>query len=177
MTFCTQCGAQIDETQGVCPNCGAYAANPNYANPGAANPNYANPGAAYQAPVDIYDHTAEFDPADISENKVVSMLVYLMGWVGIIIALLASNTSKYAAFHVRQALKFVVIEALIPIVITFGAVINIIPILGTIVWGLAALALSVFAGVLAVVKIICFFQICKGQAKEPPILCKLNFLR
>ena len=31
--------------------------------------------------------------------------------------------------------------------------------------------------VLLVVQIICFFRICKGQAKEAPIVCKLGFLK
>ena len=80
--------------------------------------------------VPAFDHTAEFDPKDISDNKVFAMLGYLLGIFGIIISLLASRTSEYTMFHVRQALKFM-------------------------------------AGVLGVIKIICFFQICQGKAKEP----------
>ena len=115
--------------------------------------------------------------ADISENKVISMLVYLMGWIGIVIALLGSNTSKYAAFHVRQALKISVLEILIPIVLALGAVINIIPFLGWFIYILAYIAGVVCLIILQVVKIICFFQICKGTAKEPPIVKGFGFLR
>ena len=52
----------------------------------------------------------------ISENKVLAMLCYLMGVIGIILALLGSHESRYAGFHVRQVLKFVVVEALLVII-------------------------------------------------------------
>lgn len=127
-------------------------------------PNYQ--GGPVYAPVDPYDHTAEFSPKDISENKVIAMLVYLLGTVGIIIALLGAQTSPYAAFHVRQALKFTVINVLMGIITLF--------LCWTIIVPLAAL-LAIF--VLFIVKIICFFSICKGQAKEPPIIRSFGFLR
>ena len=31
--------------------------------------------------------------------------------------------------------------------------------------------------ILAVIQIICFVRICKGQAKEAPIVCKFGFLK
>ena len=37
--------------------------------------------------------------------------------------------------------------------------------------------LLIFTLILAVVKIICFFSICKGEAKEPPIVRAFGFLR
>ena len=171
MKICPNCNAQLNDDAAFCTNCGTQFAQ-------QAQPQYQQQQYQQYAPQpDPYDHTAEFDPKDISDNKVISMLVYLMGWIGIVIALLGSNTSKYAAFHVRQALKFVVVETLIPIILGIGAIVNIIPILGQIVYIVAAIAAVVLSIALFVVKIICFFQICKGQAKEPAIIKKLNFLR
>ena len=94
------------------------------------------------------------------------MLVYLMGPIGIIIALLASSTSKYTAFHVRQALKFQVLSILsgLASVILFWTFI--VPI-----------AAGILAIALWVCKIIAFFSICKGKACEPHIVRKFNFLR
>lgn len=115
---------------------------------------------------DPYDHTAEFDSKDISDNKVISMLVYLMGAVGIIIALLASHSSPYAAFHVRQALKFTVVDILMAICAVLLCWTIIVPI-----------AYAVMLVVLLVIKIICFFQICAGKAKEPVIIRSLGFLK
>ena len=155
MTICSKCNAPVEDGAIFCAACG------NKVQPDAA-PVYAAPVPMY----DPYDHTAEFDAKDISENKVVSMLVYLMGAIGIIIALLAANQSKYAAFHVRQALKFTVIEILTGIVAAFTFFTVIVPV-----------AAVIFLAVLWVVKIICFFQICSGKAKEPAIIRSFTFLR
>ena len=86
------------------------------------------------------------------------MLCYLMGTLGVIIALLGSHTSPYAAFHVRQSLKFTVLDILLLLIglIFFWTV-------------LVPIACAICYVVLGVVRIICFFSICKGNAKEPPI--------
>ncbi len=116
--------------------------------------------------VDPYDHTAEFDPKDISDNKVIAMLVYLMGIAGVVIAALTgANNSPYVSFHIRQALKITVIEMLtvICVALLFWTV-------------LVPVASGIFYIVLVVVKIICFFSVCKNQAKEPPIIRSFKFL-
>jgi uncharacterized membrane protein len=143
------------------PNAG-FTAPANY---GAPN---AQPPYGYGSPVytDPYDHTAEFDAKDISDNKVICMMIYLTGFIGILIALLASNSSKYVAFHVRQGLKFQVVSILTTLVSLLTFWTFIIP-----------AAAGVLSIALFVVQIICFFDICKGKAKEPAIIRNLNFLK
>lgn len=158
MKVCTKCGASLEDTAAFCNVCGQPVGAPA---PGVA------PAPVYAAPAfDPYDHTSEFEVKDISDNKVVAMLVYLMGIMGVIIALLASSTSPYAAFHVRQSLKFTVVETLAGLICILLAWTVIVPI-----------AVGIFMVVLFVCKIICFFSICKGQAKEAPVICKFGFLR
>ncbi|MBQ3053840.1 MAG: zinc-ribbon domain-containing protein [Clostridia bacterium] len=144
--FCTACGTQFEtvNSQGYVPPQGYY------------NAYYADPT----------DHTAEFDKKDISDNKVIAMLVYLMGWIGIIIALIASGNSPYTSFHVRQALKFAVVEALLGIISILLFWTFIVPV-----------AAGICYIILFVLKIICFFQICNGKAKEPVIISSLGFLK
>ena len=149
MAFCQKCGAQIDDNAPFCPSCGAPT---NAAAPVAA----VNPG----------DHTAEYDPADISANKVKAMLCYLMGTIGIIIALLASAESPYLKFHIRQAVKLSVTSMLTGIAAVVLCWTIIVPI-----------AAIVLAAALFVIRIISFFQICSGRAVEPAIVRSLNFLR
>ena len=149
MKTCQFCNTTLDDNAVFCTNCGNQVQT-----------------SFYQAMPDPFDHTKEFDAKDISDNKVVSMLVYLFGWIGIIIALLASPQSPYAAFHVRQALKFTVIETLVGLVAAFTFFTIIIPIVA-----------GVFIFVLFVVKIICFFQICGGKAIEPAIIRNFSFLK
>jgi len=156
MKFCQKCGAQISDTALFCGTCG------NSVGEGATASNYAPPMPAY----DPYDHTSEFDTKDISDNKIIAMLVYLMSWVGIIIALLAAPSSKYVSFHLRQALKFVVVETLMGIIALFTMWTILVPIAAVVVYV-----------VLFVIKIICFFDICAGKAKEPAIIRSISFLK
>lgn len=159
MKICPNCNNQIDDSAAFCTNCGTQFA-------AQAQPQAAAPQQAYAPAYDPYDHTAEFDPKDISDNKVFAMLGYLLGTVGIIIALLASHSSAYTMFHVRQALKFTVVTILMLICTLFLFWTIIVPI-----------AFGIMATILAVIKIICFFQICSGKAKEPAIIRSLGFLR
>ena len=130
--------------------------------PGYQQPVYAPPAPAY----DPYDHTSEFDAKDISDNKVYCMLAYLLGTVGVILALLASADSPYTKFHIRQALKFTVVNILLAIVTAILCWTIIVPV-----------AAGIMFTVLFVIKIICFFQICGGKAKEPAIIRGLGFLK
>ncbi|MBR4097431.1 MAG: zinc ribbon domain-containing protein [Oscillospiraceae bacterium] len=145
MKYCSKCGAQCDDNASVCPNCEAI---------------FVAPAAASG---DSDDHTAEFDPRDISDNKVVAMLPYLLGPIGLIIALLMTNTSKYVTFHIRTALKFIVVETLLVFV-------NIIPFLGQIAYIVGFI-------ICLVLRIIAFFQVCNGKAKDPAIIGSLGFLK
>ncbi len=113
-----------------------------------------------------WDHTGEFYAQDVSENKVLAMTCYLMGIFGVILCLLSGGQSPYAAFHAKQALKITVAESLCGILAALLCWTFIVPI-----------AAGVLMIILWVVKIICFFSICKGEAKEPPIIRNIAFLK
>ncbi|MBQ2093591.1 MAG: zinc-ribbon domain-containing protein [Ruminococcus sp.] len=168
MKNCVSCGAQLNDDQAFCTACGAQqpAAAPQAAAPQAA-PQAAPVYAAAPAPAyDPYDHTSEFDPQDISDNKCYAMLIYLMSVVGIIIALLASKDSPYIKFHLRQAIKIEVCTILLGLAA------------GLLCWTfIAPFAALICIAILSVIKIICFFQICGGKAKEPAIVRGLKFLK
>ena len=152
MKTCPNCHAQLDDNAIFCTACGTQF--------GAVPPqqNAVPPQPAFAPAYDPYDHTA-----DISDNKVFAMLCYLMDFIGIIVALLATHSSKYTMFHVRQALKITVVSILSVFVL-------IIPFLG---W----FAFPILQGIIWVIKIISFFQICSGKAKEPAIIRSFGFLR
>ncbi len=161
MKTCPKCQAQLNDDAIFCTSCGTQFANTSA--PQAPQQPQFQQYVPYYNP---YDHTAEFDAKDISENKVISMLVYLMGVFGIIIALLIGKESPYTAFHVRQSLKFMVVEILMGIATALLFWTIIVPI-----------AYGIMSVVLLVLKIICFFQICSGKAIEPPIIRNLGFLK
>ncbi len=162
MKVCPKCQSQLNDNADFCTSCGSLV--------GKSNNQKYEPIQSQPQPVhnfyDRYDHTNEFEESDISNNKVFAMLVYLTGWIGIIVALLASNKSSYVGFHVRQALKFTVIEILVGIITALFFWTFIIPIV-----------CGIFFLVLFVIKIICFFQICGGKAKEPYIIRNFTFLK
>ena len=115
---------------------------------------------------DPWDHTREFDPQDISENKVMALAAYVLGPIGIIIALLAAQNSPYAGFHVRQSLKIAIVEALVIVIMTVLCWTLIVPAAG-----------AIFLLILLVVRVIAFVSACKGKAVEPPIVRGLGFMK
>lgn len=163
MKVCPNCQEKVSEKDKFCNNCGEKLGTTKKT---TKSSNSEQTHADYIPPYDPYDHTDEFDAKDISENKVICMLVYLTGFVGIIIALLGSSQSKYVAFHVRQALKFEVVNILM--------LLCTLCLFWTIIVPIAYLVLTL---VLLVARIICFFQVCSGKAKEPTIIRELNFLK
>lgn len=161
MKICPNCAVQLDDNTQFCPSCGQ---NINVQNDAPQHPAYtARTARSTRVP---YDHTPEFNRKDISDNKVIAMLVYLMGAIGILIAALLANNSPYASFHVRQALKITVAETLMWIVAGLLCWTFIVPI--------AAGCISI---ALVVIRFISFFQICSGKAVEPAIIRDLSFLK
>lgn len=195
MKVCPNCGSSFDDSMKFCVQCGAELAEapaeqettaqepvteqsvpeaapqpePQYQQPEYQQPYGAPVGGyapVYQEPVDPDDHTAEFSAEDIENNKLYAMLCYLFGGIGIIIALLAGKDSEYVKFHTKQAIKFLVVEW---ILIFATAILGF-----TIVLGIAG---GVCLTIVAILEIIAFVQVCKGQAKEPAIIKKLKFLK
>lgn len=183
--FCTLCGAKLTAAEKPAAPQAEPVQNTNTAAPeveipeqaapqgtpaGAAQPNYQQYQQPYTTPVytaDPADHTAEYEAKDISDNKVVAMLPYLMGAAGVVIAsLVGAVNSPYTMFHVRQGLKFIVLDILAAIVTALLCWTVIVPIVG-----------GIFIFVLFVVKIICFVQVCKGKAVEAPIIRSIGFLK
>ena len=160
MKNCPYCNTPLEDNASFCPSCG------NQQPPLNAQ----QPQQPYQQPVpyptvDPHDHTADFSPEDIAENKLFAMIVYLLGPIGVIIALLANKESPFLRFHLRQSLKLLIAET--------------ITVLATVVlsWTLiAAAAGGIFIFILAIVEIICFVQAAKGQAKDAAIIREWKFL-
>ena len=182
MKSCPNCRNQVDDGAVYCPVCGtAIDAIPHIAPQQSSapttdyNPNYTQPPVcAPSVPyVDPYDHTADFDAADISETKIFALAMYLLGPLGIIIALLGAKESRYTTFHVRQSLKLTVAEILGLIFLTIAAFL---------MWNLRMRTLMLFVVTaaligLVVLRLLCVLQIVKNKAKEVYIVRNLQFLK
>ena len=159
---------------------GGFNANMNPNMNGGYNPNMnVNPNMYQGVPnynqpkKEVADYTSKFDEKDRSENKIYAMLAYLLGIVGIIIALLAAKKSDYVQFHVRQSIKLTVCSALLGIIMIPFAVLSLIPFVG-IVFGIVVTLIAIAQLGIYILRIVAFAQVCSGKAKEPAIVGELK---
>jgi uncharacterized membrane protein len=164
MKNCPNCNTELPDDAVFCTSCGTSMNGPANAQPNG-NQNFQQ-NYQYQPIVQPWDHTAEFSAKDVSDNKVLAMLLYLMGGIAILYALIGGQKSDYLAFHVRQCLKFMVCEILLILIAALLCITIIVPI-----------AAGICLIILTVVKIICFFQICGNKSVEPAIIRSLGFLK
>lgn len=168
MKNCPNCGAQANDEAMFCKTCGNsfQAQNPQPNN----NPEPQQmPNASYVQPVpavDSADHTFEFDQKDVHDNKLFALAAYALGFIGIVIALLANKDSAYLKFHIKQALTIALCETILTLAVAVLCWTFIIPIAG----GLAIVGLLVLT-------VICFIKTCANKSVEVPILSKFGFLK
>lgn len=122
------------------------------------------------------NYTFEFEERDISENKVMAMIAYIGGLLGIIIALIGGKDSRYVSFHVKQALKLNICLMLIMTLIVPCSILVNIPVLG-IISSLVVMILVTLLIVVMILNIVAFFQVCEGKAKEPFFVGGLNIFK
>ena len=183
MAFCGKCGTQMNDGVKFCPGCGApnetaapaapatpvQEAPPVQQNPA---PQQADSGAKMAALNNTADTTAEFDKADIDQNKGMSILAYFGPLV--LIPILAAKNSKFARYHSNQGL--VLLLAAIAYGIVYGILSTIIY---AISWRLGFIVsiiglVSILFTVLAIIGII---NAVNGRAKELPIIGKFKILK
>lgn len=164
MKICPTCNMQLDDQAVFCRNCGTRVS-PREEAPGKTgyDSGYYQPPEPVPSP---WDHTAEFDARDIQQNKLFAMLIYLVGLVGIGIALLARPNSPWLSFHLRQGLKFLITEVLLVLCAAVLCWTLIVPICA-----------GISMAILWILRLVGFFQVCGGKAVEPAILRSLKFLR
>lgn len=168
MSFCSNCGNKLEENSKFCPHCGIEVEKAGHGQQTESTENQ-------YTGVDI---TNEFDPNDITENKVITVLSYL-SWL-LLIPLFAAPKSKFARFHVNQGLILAIAEIIWAvasgiIIAVFTAIFSIIGFvfIGSIlsaVLKLVNLAFLVFS-IIGIVNVI------NGQAKELPIIGHFRILK
>ncbi len=112
-----------------------------------------------QEVLDTPDTTAEYDPTDIENNKVMAILAYI--GILVLVPVLAAKESKFARFHANQGLVLFIVS------IILGALAN-IPLIG---WAFSLLNIVTF--VFCVLGIV---NAATGKAKELPIIGSIKIL-
>jgi uncharacterized membrane protein len=126
---------------------------------------------------DTADTTAQFDPKDIEQNKVMALLSYL--GILVLVPLLAAKESRFARFHAGQGLNLLIALVAWEIVhhvlmAVFRAILlpdawRVYSLIGT----LLSLVYIVFT-ILAIIGII---NALNGKAKELPLIGKYKLLK
>lgn len=163
MKNCPKCNAQLNDDAMFCVNCGAQIG----ANPNPQQNAYAQPMPT--APVvSSTDHTAEFSPAEVADNKLFAALIYALSIVGVVIALLANinNKSEYLKFHIKQGLKLFIANMIVTVASLVLCWTFIVPFAG-----------AICSLIILVVDVICFVQTLRNKSVEPPIISGLGFLK
>ncbi len=147
MAFCSNCGKEIPDGAKSCPACGVKLV------------------ASAKKTVENWDHTDEFDAADISDNKVYALSAYLFSLVGVFLCHILAKKSDYAQFHAREALKIHITSIVVYLLSVLFCWTCIVPVAGVII-----------CIILFVVKIIAFVQVCLGKAVEPWLIRSIGAL-
>ncbi len=157
MAFCNKCGAQLPDGANACPACGA--------------PVEKSASAADMAQniMNTTDATAEFDPSDIENNKILSLFAYL--GILFLIPLLAAPNSKYARFHTNQGLVLFLADIILSVLMS---IFMLIPVVGWVLVGIVGGILGIIFLVLMILGIV---NAVTGKAKELPVIGKIKILK
>ena len=186
MKNCPKCGASGDDSVKFCPICGSpmtEAAAPSAPTaptpppmtpPAAPNSAAAGTEAPKNSVSDVInglnntaDTTNEYDPDDIKNNTVMSVLAYL--GILVLVPILAAKESKFARFHANQGLLLLILEIASGVISWLGK----IPLVGF-VFSIASWIVSLAGIVLAVLGII---NAANGKAKELPVIGQFRLLK
>ena len=109
---CWNCNHVYDENWGVCPNCGHTEAEKPLTPP-------LTPDDYSRRHVNVtgFDHTDEFKRSEAARERPYALLAYLLGLPGILIASIGQK-SAYVRFHIRQSLKYSILEMLMSMAAT-----------------------------------------------------------
>ena len=123
------------------------------------------------------DHTHEFDPQDIQNNKGVACISYLGPLF--LIPLFSAPNSKFARFHVNQGLLLFLVDVAASIVVGFvSLILNLL-----FFWNFffASLLISLVSGLLGlllfVVSIVFLIDAANGRAREIPVIGKFRLIK
>lgn len=177
MAFCKNCGNSIPDGATFCSHCGT----PVYDTTSQAQTQQHQYGTQHNNILNSDDVTAEFDPMDIKENKVMAVLAYI--GLLVLVPIFAAKNSKYARFHASQGLNITIIYfAQLIIYYVLSIIIRMI-FFGTGIFGIGGIFIAFLNIINTIISLIlCAFAIygivnaVQGKCKKLPIIGKFDIL-
>ena len=103
---------------------------------------------------------SEIIEGDKDNSKLFAFLAVLLSVIGFILAIVVKRENKYVMFYAKQSLGLFIAWLVVAVI---GAVLNIIPVVGNIIYGIAAV-------ILVVLWIFGLVYSLSGEMKEIPII-------
>ena len=166
MSFCSKCGARLNEGATFCSNCGAPQEVP------AQQAWTSSEQQGWPPGQQTWPNEQQFHPQDIESNKVMAILAYF--GILVLIPLFAAKESKFARYHVNQGLVLFIAE------VAYGIV---YAVLSSIIWAISwrlyfiTRIIGFFSLVFLVLSVIGIVNAVNGQAKELPVIGKIKILK
>ena len=185
MAFCKKCGQELSEDTKFCPSCGESVSQENTEQ---AQPQQQEKNNDLMSKIsslnDTADTTSEYDPADIQQNKGISVLSYL--GILFLVPYLSKKESKFAQFHAKQGFNLFLVDIAYTIIYILLHLIKFTrkqyfmgyavyeekytPWFITLICALISLAIMILA-------IIGIVNAATGKAKELPLIGKFKILK
>ncbi|MEE1006028.1 MAG: zinc ribbon domain-containing protein [Acutalibacteraceae bacterium] len=180
MSFCTNCGKELNESDKFCPSCGKPTENSNNTYSAPMGSDFSDKFNEYTS---TEDKTYEFDFMDISDNKVFALLSYI--GILVLVPLIAAPKSKFARFHANQGLVLLIGEAAYSV--ARGVLLGVLRVLreftlfggavfGPVYW-IVNIITGLFSLVFLVFAIIGIINAAQGKAKELPFISRFNIIK
>ena len=172
MAYCGKCGTKVDEGVKFCPSCGnpmEVPAPEQQAQPAGDQNDFSAKIAALN---NTADTTADFDKADVEQNKAMGILAYLGPLV--FIPMFAAKGSKFARFHANQGLTLFIA------CVAWSIVYSILNwIILAISWRLYFISslIGLFSLVFLILAVLGIVNAANGRAKELPVIGKFKILK
>jgi len=119
------------------------------------------------------DITNQFDPQDISQNKVMAVLAYF--GILVLIPIFAAKESKFARFHSNQGLILLILGIALSIISSILSTI-LFSISYKLMWIMGIISFAIWV-IIAVFFVLGVINAAKGRAKELPLIGHFKLLK
>lgn len=119
------------------------------------------------------DITNQFDPQDISQNKVMAVLAYF--GILVLIPIFAAKESKFARFHSNQGLILLILGIALSIISSILSTL-LFSISYKLMWIMGIISFAIWV-IIAVFFILGVINAAKGRAKELPLIGHFKLLK